>query len=38
VEPHPLQSMDPCCSLTPTQQKVQWWCSSVTQGLSQRER
>ena len=25
-------------SLTPTQQKVQWWCSSVTQGLSQRER
>ena len=37
VEPHPLQSMD-LCSLTPTQQKAQWWCSSVTQGLSQRER
>ena len=37
VEPHPLQSVD-LCSLTPTQQKAQWWCSSVTQGLSLRER
>ena len=36
VEPHPLQSMG-SCSLTPTQQKAQWWCSSVTQGLCQRE-
>ena len=38
VEPHPLQSMGSCCSLTPSQQKAQWWCSSVTQSLSQRER
>ena len=37
VEPHLLQSRNPYCSLTPTQQKVQWWCSSVSQGLSQRE-
>ena len=37
VEPCLLQSMNPYCSLTPTQQKVQWWCSSVSQGLSQRE-
>ena len=36
VEPCPFQSMDSCCRLTPTQQKVQWQCSSVTQGLSQR--
>ena len=38
VEPHPLQSKDPYCSLTPTQQKAQWQYSSVVQGLSQRER
>ena len=38
VELHLLHSMDPYCSLKPTQQKVQWWYSSVTQGLSQRER
>jgi len=37
VEPHPLLSMA-SYSLIPTQQKVQWWCSSVTQGLSLRER
>ena len=36
VEPHPLQSMDPCCSLT-TQQRAQWWCSNVTLGLSLKE-
>ena len=28
--------MDPC-SLTPTQQKIQWQYSSVTQGLSHAE-
>ena len=36
VEPHPIQSVD-LCSFTPTQQKAQWWCSSVTQGWSLRE-
>ena len=35
MEPQCLQS---ACSLTPTLQKVQWWCSSAAQGLSQRER
>ena len=32
VEPHPFPSMA-SHRLTRTQQKVQWWCSSVTQGL-----
>ena len=37
VEPHPLQPVG-LCSLTPTQQKAQWWCFSVTQGFPQGER
>ena len=37
VEPQSLQSVA-SCSLTPTQQKVQWWCFIATQALCQKER
>lgn len=37
VEPQSLQTVA-SCSLTPTQQKVQWWCFIATQALCQKER